>query len=154
MAKGTKRKKAGVGVDFRRVKSKVGKKLPKAQNETNMTFKSRSINLPGQSVAEDKSGLAVSQRKLTTQVRACTQQYSAYVCIQCWGNARHICYTLQELLNQTSHYNERVRKDALTGLLQVFQQHPEEMRKQVRASMQHDCRHSGILPTSSPPLLH
>ena len=68
MAKGTKRKKAGVGIDFRRVKSKVGKKLPKAQNETDMTFKARSINLPGQSVTEDKTGLAVSQRNLTTQV--------------------------------------------------------------------------------------
>ena len=68
MAKGTKRKKAGVGIDFRRVKSKVGKKLPKAQNETDMTFKARSINLPGQSVTEDKTGLAVSQRHLTTQV--------------------------------------------------------------------------------------
>lgn len=68
MAKGTKRKKTGVGIDFRRVKSKVGKKLPKAQNETDMTFKARSINLPGQSLTEDKSGLAVSQRNLTTQV--------------------------------------------------------------------------------------
>lgn len=69
MAKGTKRKKAGVGIDFRRVKSKVGKKLPKAQNETDMSFKSKSINLPGQSLTEDKTGLAVSQRNLTTQVR-------------------------------------------------------------------------------------
>jgi len=68
MAKGTKRKKTGVGIDFRRVKSKVGKKLPKAQNETDMTFKARSIILPGQSLTEDKSGLAVSQRNLTTQV--------------------------------------------------------------------------------------
>ncbi|KAL0040469.1 hypothetical protein WJX77_008083 [Trebouxia sp. C0004] len=103
MAKGTKRKKAGVGIDFRRVKSKVGKKLPKAQNETDMTFKARSINLPGQSVTEDKTGLAVSQRSLTTQ----------------------------ELLTQTTHYSEKVRKDALTGLQQVFQQHPEEVRKQT-----------------------
>lgn len=69
MAKGTKRKKPGVGIDFRRVKSKVGKKLPKAQNETDMSFKSKSINLPGQSLTEDKTGLAVSQRNLTTQVR-------------------------------------------------------------------------------------
>ena len=68
MAKGTKRKKPGVGIDFRRVKSKVGKKLPKAQNETDMSFKSRSINLPGQSLTEDKTGQAVSQRNLTTQV--------------------------------------------------------------------------------------
>ncbi|KAL0042692.1 hypothetical protein WJX79_007939 [Trebouxia sp. C0005] len=103
MAKGTKRKKAGVGIDFRRVKSKVGKKLPKAQNETDMTFKARSINLPGQSVTEDKTGLAVSQRNLTTQ----------------------------ELLSQTTHYSEKVRKDALTGLQQVFQQHPQEVRKQT-----------------------
>ena len=70
MAKGTKRKKLGVGIDFRRVKSKVGKKLPKAQNETDMSFKSKSINLPGQSLTEDKTGLAVSQRNLTTQVRS------------------------------------------------------------------------------------
>ncbi|KAL0049524.1 hypothetical protein WJX82_004125 [Trebouxia sp. C0006] len=103
MAKGTKRKKAGVGIDFRRVKSKVGKKLPKAQNETDMTFKARAINLPGQSVTEDKTGLVVSQRNLTTQ----------------------------ELLSQTTHYSEKVRKDALTGLQQVFQQHPQEVRKQT-----------------------
>lgn len=69
MAKGTKRKKPGVGIDFRRVKSKVGKKLPKAQNDTDVTFKSKAINLPGQSLTEDKTGQAVSQRNLTVQVR-------------------------------------------------------------------------------------
>ena len=68
MAKGTKRKKPGVGIDFRRVKSKVGKKLPKAQNDTDVTFKSKAINLPGQSLTEDKTGQAVSQRNLTLQV--------------------------------------------------------------------------------------
>lgn len=68
MAKGTKRKKPGVGIDFRRVKSKVGKKLPKAQNDTDVTFKSKAINLPGQSLNEDKTGQAVSQRNLTLQV--------------------------------------------------------------------------------------
>ena len=68
MAKGTKRKKAGVGVDFRRVKSKIGKKLPKAQNDTDVTFKSRAINMPGQSVTDDKTGQAVTQRNLTLQV--------------------------------------------------------------------------------------
>jgi len=37
----------------------------------------------------------------------------------------------QELLSQTSHYSERVRKDAMTGMQQLFLQHPEEIRKQV-----------------------
>ena len=39
---GSKKKNAGVGVDFKRIKHKVGKKLKKAQNETVTTFKSAS----------------------------------------------------------------------------------------------------------------
>lgn len=66
--KGTKRKNPGVGVDFKRVKHKVGKKLPKAQNDTNTDVKSRAINLPNQSVLQDKDGAAVNQRNLTLKV--------------------------------------------------------------------------------------
>jgi len=44
-AKGGK-KNAGVGVDFKRIKHKVGKKLKKAQNETVTTFKSASGEPP------------------------------------------------------------------------------------------------------------
>lgn len=62
---GRKKKNAGVGVDFRRVKSKVGKKLPRAQNQTDTSFKSRSINLTEQSLAADKGGQAVTARNLT-----------------------------------------------------------------------------------------
>ena len=69
MGKGQKRKNAGVGVDFRRVKHKVGKKLPKAQNETDTSFKSRSITLPEQSALQDKAGAAVTHRNLTLKVR-------------------------------------------------------------------------------------
>jgi pre-rRNA-processing protein IPI1 len=69
MGKPSKRKNPGVGVDFRKVKHKVGKKLPKAQNDTNTDFKSRSINLPTQSLAQDKAGAAVSERNLTLKVR-------------------------------------------------------------------------------------
>lgn len=81
MAKGTKRKKPGVGIDFRRVKSKVGKKLPKAQNDTDVTFKSKAINLPGQSLTEDKTGQAVSQRNLTLQVCTQTQSLCTLICM-------------------------------------------------------------------------
>ena len=64
-----KPKNAGVGVDFKRVKHKVGKKLPKAQNDTNVDFKSKSINLPSQTVLEDRSGVAVNYQNLTLKVR-------------------------------------------------------------------------------------
>lgn len=83
MAKGQKRKNAGVGVDFRRVKHKVGKKLPKAQNATDTNFKSRSINLPGQNVGEDKGGAAVSLRNLTLKV-----QTIYHIILQFWSRIR------------------------------------------------------------------
>jgi hypothetical protein len=63
-----KKKVPGVGVDFKKVKHKVGKKLPRAQNETNTNFTARSINLPNQSVTDDKLGAAVNQRNLTLKV--------------------------------------------------------------------------------------
>lgn len=67
---GNKRRNPGVGVDFRRVKHKVGKKLQKAANDTRTDFQSRSINLPTQSVTNDKAGAAVSDRNLTLKVGA------------------------------------------------------------------------------------
>jgi hypothetical protein len=70
MGKGKKRANSGVGVDFRKVKHKVGKKLPKAQNETRTDFQARSINLPNQSITQDKTGAAVSERNLTLKVSA------------------------------------------------------------------------------------
>ncbi|KAK9808862.1 hypothetical protein WJX72_005380 [[Myrmecia] bisecta] len=99
--KGTKRKNAGVGVDFRRVKHKVGKKLAPAQNATDTNFKARSITLPGQSVTEDKQGAAVNQRNLT----------------------------LKELLGQVGHYSEKVRKEALLGLVDLLKKHPKELKR-------------------------
>jgi len=43
----------------------------------------------------------------------------------------HCCCEVQELLGQTSHYSERVRKDALTGMAELLARHPEELRRQV-----------------------
>lgn len=67
MGKG-KTKNPGVGVDFKRVKHKVGKKLAKAKNDTDVSFKSRSINLPAQVQVADKEGVAVNFQKLTLKV--------------------------------------------------------------------------------------
>lgn len=100
-----KKKNAGVGVDFKRVKHRVGKKLPRAQNQTDTTFKSRSISLPQQSVAVDKGGAAVTHRNLT----------------------------LKELLGQCGHYSERVRRDAVAGLAELGRSHPEELRAHASA---------------------
>eukprot|EP00798_Chlamydomonas_sp_ICE-L_P013490 gene13490-19348_t len=91
----------GVGIDFKKVKHKVGKKLAKAQNETDVDFRSKSINMPSQAVQEDKDGLNVNFHNLT----------------------------LQELLAQTGHYSEKARKNAFLGMADLFNRHPEEIRQ-------------------------
>ncbi len=63
-----RKKNPGVGVDFKRVKHKVGKKLQKAQNETDTSFKAASINLPSQALAEDREGVPVNSHNLTLKV--------------------------------------------------------------------------------------
>ena len=68
MPKGFKRKNTGVGVDFKRAKLKVGKKLPAAQNATDTTVVSRAISLPEQSITVDKTGTAVTHRNLNLKV--------------------------------------------------------------------------------------
>jgi pre-rRNA-processing protein IPI1 len=65
---GGRKKNAGVGVDFKRAKHRVGKKLPRAQNQTDTSFKSRTISLAEQSLATDKDGQAVTGRNLTLKV--------------------------------------------------------------------------------------
>nr|XP_024366973.1 testis-expressed protein 10-like isoform X2 [Physcomitrium patens] len=92
-------KAKGVGIDFKRVKSKVGRKLPPPSNATKTDFKSKAIVLPGQSVAADKDGVAVNQRN----------------------------QTLKELLTQSMHYSEKVRKEALIGLKDLFTRFPTEL---------------------------
>lgn len=68
MGKKNKPRNPGVGVDFKRVKHKVGKKLRKAQNETDVSnIKSHVLSLPGQSLREDK-GDAVNFQNLTFKV--------------------------------------------------------------------------------------
>ncbi|KAG0590671.1 hypothetical protein KC19_1G118100 [Ceratodon purpureus] len=92
-------KAKGAGIDFKRVKSKVGRKLPPPTNATKTDFKSKAIVIPGQSVAADKDGVAVNQRN----------------------------QTLKELLTQSMHYSEKVRKEALIGLKDLFTRFPTEL---------------------------
>jgi hypothetical protein len=97
----SKKKNAGVGVDFKRVKAKVGKKLRKAQNETDVSFKSAVINLPSQSVQADKEGVAVNFQNLSLQVRdACGA--STQACTLPWaGGLRSTPHACRHTSNLT-----------------------------------------------------
>jgi pre-rRNA-processing protein IPI1 len=68
MGKKGPQRKSGVGIDFKKVKHKVGKKIGKAKNETDLSFKSKSINLPNQAITEERDGQAVSYQNLTLKV--------------------------------------------------------------------------------------
>uniref|UniRef100_A0A0D9W601 Pre-rRNA-processing protein Ipi1 N-terminal domain-containing protein n=2 Tax=Leersia perrieri TaxID=77586 RepID=A0A0D9W601_9ORYZ len=88
------------GVDFKKYKHKVGRKLPPPKNATNTEIKSKSIVLPEQSMASERTGMAVNKRGLT----------------------------LRELLQQTGHYNANVRRAALNGIKDLVVKHPSELK--------------------------
>ncbi|XP_015692389.1 uncharacterized protein LOC102700798 isoform X1 [Oryza brachyantha] len=88
------------GVDFKKYKHKVGRKLPPPKNATNTEIKSKAIVLPEQSMASERAGMAVNKRGLT----------------------------LRELLQQTGHYNANVRRAALNGIKDIIVKHPSELR--------------------------
>ncbi|XP_057778332.1 uncharacterized protein LOC130997076 isoform X2 [Salvia miltiorrhiza] len=95
----SKKSKRG-GVDFKKFKRKIGRKLPPPKNATNTEIKSKAIVLPEQSIASERAGLATSKRGLT----------------------------LKELLQQTSHHNAKSRKDALHGIKDIFLNNPDELK--------------------------
>ncbi|CAO2042608.1 unnamed protein product [Urochloa humidicola] len=95
----SKQKQRG-GVDFKKYKHKVGRKLPPPKNATNTEIKSKSIVLPEQSMASERAGMAVNKRGLT----------------------------LRELLQQTAHYNANVRRAALNGIKDIVVKHPTELK--------------------------
>ncbi|XP_047152629.1 uncharacterized protein LOC124824261 isoform X3 [Vigna umbellata] len=88
------------GIDFKKIRRKIGRKLPPPKNTTNTEIKSKAIVLPEQSVAAEKVGLAVNKKGLT----------------------------LKELLQQTSHHNPKVRREALMGIKDLFTRHPAEQK--------------------------
>lgn len=144
-------KNPGVGIDFKRAKHKVGKKLPRAQNDTNVDFKARAINLPSQTVREDRTGTAVNYQNLTLKVRVLcggaglrgrgssvdnNRDLVERETESEMGGGRHFTSSrrlnphprLQELLSQTTHHNDKSRKHSLAGLGDLFGRHPEQLR--------------------------
>ncbi|KAM0866067.1 hypothetical protein ACQ4PT_042862 [Festuca glaucescens] len=88
------------GVDFKKYKHKVGRKLPPPKNTTNTEIKSKMIVLPEQSMASERAGMAVNKRGLKRR----------------------------ELLQQTVHYNPKVRRAALNGIKVLVTKHPAELK--------------------------
>ncbi|CAA7396006.1 unnamed protein product [Spirodela intermedia] len=99
-ASGSKKPKRTNGVDFKKIKRKIGRKLPPPKNATNTQIKSKAIVLPEQSMVSERTGMAVNSRGLT----------------------------LKELLQQTSHHNAKTRKVALTGTRDLLIKHPSELK--------------------------
>ncbi|EOA19939.1 hypothetical protein CARUB_v10000191mg [Capsella rubella] len=99
-SKAPAKKQQKKGIDFKKIKRKLGRKLPPPKNATNTEIKSKAIILPEQSVGAEKSGLATSKKGLT----------------------------LKELLHQTSHHNAKVRKDALHGIKDLLKNYPAELQ--------------------------
>ena len=128
MGKPSKKKNPGKGIDFKRAKHKVGKRLPQAQNATDTSFKAGSIVLGTQSLAVDRQGLAVSSHNLTVKARsrhACAQNPAA-------RHSRTVtCCLVQELLSQVSHYSERQRRAALQQLDEILRKEPAELQRNV-----------------------
>ncbi|XP_031432537.1 testis-expressed protein 10 homolog isoform X2 [Clupea harengus] len=91
MTKTTKKKRQD---DFHKVKLKVGKKIPKPDNATNVSFRSKGIRLPEQ-LKRDGSG-PTTHRQLG----------------------------IKDLLSQLHHYSASVKHGALCGLRELLTSHP------------------------------
>ncbi|KAI0273534.1 hypothetical protein BC834DRAFT_921576 [Gloeopeniophorella convolvens] len=97
MPKATKKKKEKAA-DFSKAKLKLGKGKQLPTNQVDTSFKARSIALPTQSIAvENDASAPTTKRRLT----------------------------FADLLAHLKHHNSGVKKDALSGLRELFDAHPE-----------------------------
>ncbi|EIW64399.1 uncharacterized protein TRAVEDRAFT_68214 [Trametes versicolor FP-101664 SS1] len=97
MPKSTKKKK-DKAADFSKAKLKLGKGKQEANNVIDTSFKARSIALPTQSIATDRDTDAPTTRRRLT---------------------------FDSLVVHLKHYNSNTRKDALLGLRELLEAHPE-----------------------------
>ncbi|GJE87598.1 Ipi1-N domain-containing protein [Phanerochaete sordida] len=97
MPKNTKKKK-DKAADFSKAKLKLGKGKQTPTNAVDTSFKARSIALPSQTIAHNvERGVPTTKRKLT----------------------------LDDLVSHLKHYSAGVRKDAIIGLRELFENHPD-----------------------------
>ncbi|KAM3929758.1 testis-expressed protein 10 [Leptodactylus fuscus] len=91
--------------DFQKVKLKVGKKKPRANNVTDTSCRVKSIHLSEQ--LKEDSSLPTSKRKLT----------------------------ITDILSHMHHYNASVKHDALVGLREILSTHPSVIDTHISVIM-------------------
>ncbi|OCH95802.1 hypothetical protein OBBRIDRAFT_871454 [Obba rivulosa] len=103
MPKNTKKKK-DKAADFSKAKLKLGKGKQTPTNVIDTSYKARSIALPSQSIAHDKDAEAPSTRRRLT---------------------------FDDLLAHLKHYNAGTRRDAILGLRELLEAHPDLIEKNL-----------------------
>ncbi|MCO5574368.1 hypothetical protein L7F22_028151 [Adiantum nelumboides] len=176
-------KARALGVDFKKVKHKVGRKLAPSSNVTKVDVKSKgkisspillstclcsSVYAPGETQFPDLLHI----RDRAEQIRA---QRMVVIgrpdqCLRCHAFGHHSTYwrlpqtataimlpgqsvsrekeglstnsrrlTLKELLTQTTHHNDNVRKDALYGIKDLLSRHPKELNLHAMTVVEKLC---------------
>ncbi|PSS37555.1 hypothetical protein PHLCEN_2v571 [Hermanssonia centrifuga] len=97
MPKSTKKKK-DKAADFSKAKLKLGKEKQTPNNAVDTSFKARSIALPSQTITHTKNDATpTTKRRLS----------------------------FEDLVSHMKHYNSGTRKDAILGIRELFENHPE-----------------------------
>ncbi|OBZ80001.1 Testis-expressed sequence 10 protein [Grifola frondosa] len=105
MPKSSKKKK-DKAADFSKAKLKLGKGKQVATNAVDTSFKARSIALPTQSIANEKDTEAPSTKRRLT---------------------------FDDLIAHLKHYNAGTRKDAILGLRELLEAHPDLINPRLTA---------------------
>lgn len=127
-----KAKKKKRQVDFQKVKLKVGKTKPKANNATNTNFRTKGIYLSEQ-LNKDTSG-PTTHRQLGINVSS-LYYFTCWLTCHYFSNTTNLFFLLlyQDLLSQLHHYNDNVKHSALLGLRELLTLNPSLLE-------QHLCR--------------
>lgn len=112
---GSKKKKQEKKKDFVKPKLKVGKTAPKAANYTDVSFKSKSINLPNQ---------AIGVKDIQTYI-SLTKHHSA-------STRKEVLVTIDKhLVGAENHPDSQVYRQLITALMPVITDDSLEVRKQL-----------------------
>jgi len=121
---GSKRKNVPPSTDFKRIKAKVGKKALKPLNDTDVSFKSASLRLSGQSIQhDDKLNNKFDNRQALLSSRG---------------------KSLIDLLLQISHPAANARSSSLKGILDIIKMHPPKFILPNLSALIPACVHSCV----------
>ncbi|KAG8850569.1 hypothetical protein FRB96_009660 [Tulasnella sp. 330] len=116
---------------MQKAKLKLGKGKKPANNATDTTFKARSIALPVQTIAANQDDAEPTTRRNLT---------------------------LADLMIQVKHYSVNTKKDALIGMRELLEAHPELISPNLNAIIHSTARTIGdeqvLIPHAAPVVLH